>query len=67
MKCRVCGKFMEYENTYDFTDYYRCKDDCERGAIPNPDSEEKNMDYADKINNLRREQKSPDTPTTSTT
>jgi hypothetical protein len=53
MKCPECGKFMAYESTYDFFDYYRCVDDCERKAIENPDSEIKNMDYADEQNNLK--------------
>jgi len=55
LRCFVCGKFMAYEDSYDFIDYYRCVDDCMRQAIPNPTSEEKNMAYADKINNLTEE------------
>lgn len=52
MKCEVCGKFMTYITTYDFTDYYICIDECEGTEVADPNSEEKNMEFADKINNL---------------
>lgn len=45
---------MAYESTYDFTDYYRCIDDCD-DLIPDTNSEEKNMAYADRINNITSE------------
>jgi hypothetical protein len=49
MRCNICGKFMRYESSYDFIDYYRCIEDCD-GLVADFNSEEKNMDKADKEN-----------------
>ena len=54
MKCPICGKFMRFEKTCDFTDYYRCSDDCSRAFIADVDSIESNMEYADKMNKISK-------------
>ncbi len=51
MRCNICGKFMNLETIYDFISYYRCVDDCDN-LIPDFNSEERNMDYVDKVNKI---------------